>query len=201
MSYSIESSQNSCYPGTSVLINKLGIQNQEQLDENEALIVGVKTIQFELSPFSGPLDFPYYKRLHRFLFDELYDWAGTVRSIDLSKQRTRFCAADKIESLAEKMFGRVEAMNFFCDLSREDFIVELTDFYSGINYLHPFREGNGRTQRLYFRQLAQRAGYKLDFSAVDSDRMMIATIHAASGVEETLRNLFDEMIAPVEEGL
>lgn len=66
MSYSIESSQNGCYPGTSVLVNKLGIQNQEQLDENETLIVGVKSIQFELSPFSGSLDFSYYKRLHRF---------------------------------------------------------------------------------------------------------------------------------------
>lgn len=196
MAYSIESSQDSCYPGTSVLINKLGIQNQAQLDESETLIVGVKSLQFELEPFSEPLDFSYYKRLHRFLFGELYEWAGTVRSIDLSKQRTYFCSANKIESLAGKMFKRVEEMNFFCGLPREDFIAELTDFYSSVNYLHPFREGNGRTQRLYFRQLAQRAGYKLDFAATDSDRMMIATIHAASGVEETLRNLFDEIILP-----
>lgn len=196
MAYNIESSQDSCYPGTSILINKLGIQNQSQLDENETLIVGVKSLQFELAPFPGPLDFAYYKHLHQFLFEDLYEWAGTVRSIDLSKQHTKFCSADKIESLAGQMFERVEKMNFFCGLSREDFIVELTDFYSGVNYLHPFREGNGRTQRLYFRQLAQRAGYKLDFAAVDSDHMMIATIHAASGVEETLRNLFDEIITP-----
>jgi len=94
------------------------------------------------------------------------------------------------------MFSRIEHMNFLCGLSRRDFIYELTDFYSNLNYLHPFREGNGRTQRLYFRQLAQRAGYKLDFSAVDSDRMMIATIHASSGIEETLHNLFDEIITP-----
>ena len=87
-------------------------------------------------------------------------------------------------------------MDFLCGLPREDFIAELTDFYSSVNYLHPFREGNGRTQRLYFRQLAQRAGYKLDFAAVDSDRMMIATIHAASGIEETLRDVFDEIITP-----
>lgn len=196
MAYSIESSHDSCYPGTSVLINKLGIQNQAQLDESETLIVGVKSLQFELDPFPEPLDFSYYKRLHRFLFSELYEWAGTVRSIDLSKQHTHFCSADKIESLAGKMFERVEKKNFFCGLPREEFITELTDFYSSVNYLHPFREGNGRTQRLYFRQLAQRAGYKLDFSAVDSDRMMIATIHAASGVQETLRNLFNEIILP-----
>lgn len=194
MAYSIESSQDSCYPGTSILINKLGIQNQAQLDENETLIVGVKSLQFELAPFPEPLDFSYYKRLHQFLFDELYDWAGTVRSVDLSKQRTHFCPADEIEPLAVRMFGRVEKMDFFCGLPREDFIIELADFYSSVNYLHPFREGNGRTQRLYFRQLAQRAGYKLDFSAVDSDRMMIATIQAAQGVADLLRQIFQEAI-------
>ena len=196
MAYSIESSNDSCYPGTSVLVNKLGIQNQTQLDENETLIVGVKSLQFELAPFLEPLDFNYYKRLHRFLFDGLYEWAGTVRSIDLSKQRTRFCPVSEIESLAGRMFSRIEQMNFLCGLPRKDFITELTDFYASVNYLHPFREGNGRTQRLYFRQLAQRAGYKLDFSAVDSDRMMIATIHAASGVADTLRELFNEIITP-----
>ena len=137
-----------------------------------------------------------FKRLHQFLFDELYAWAGTVRSIDLSKQHTRFCPADEIESLAGRMFARIEQMDFLCGLPRKDFIVELTDFYTSVNYLHPFREGNGRTQRLYFRQLAQRAGYKLDFAAVDSDRMMIATIHAVSGIEDTLRSLFDKIIIP-----
>ena len=198
MSYSIDSSGDHCYPGTSVLVNKLGIQDQMQLDENETLIVGVKTLQFELAPFPEPLDFNYYKRLHQFLFDELYEWAGTVRSVDLSKQHTRFCAASEIESLAGRMFARVERMNYLCGLPREDFINELTDFYASVNYLHPFREGNGRTQRLYFRQLAQRAGYKLDFASADSDRMMIATIHAASGIEESLHDLFEEIISPIK---
>ena len=73
---------------------------------------------------------------------------------------------------------------------------ELADFYASLNYLHPFREGNGRTQRLFFRQLAAQNGYKLDFSAVDSDRMMLATIHAASGVQDTLLQVFDEIITP-----
>lgn len=196
MAYSIDASGDSCYPGTSVLVNKLGIKDQTQLDENEALIVGVKSLQFELEPFPEPLDFTYYKRLHRFLFEMLYEWAGTVRKVDLSKQHTHFCPAGEIEPLAERMFGRVQEMDFFRGLPREDLILELTDFYSGVNYLHPFREGNGRTQRLYFRQLVQRAGYKLDFPVVDSDRMMIATIQAASGVDTALRELFDEIVIP-----
>lgn len=194
MAYSINASSDSCYPGTSVLINKLGIEDQAQLDENEALIIGVKSLQFELEPFPEPLDFDYYKRLHRFLFETLYEWAGTVQTVDLSKQHTHFCPVGEIEPLAERMFGRVLEMDYFQSLPRGELISELTDFYSGVNYLHPFREGNGRTQRLYFRQLVQRSGYKLDFSAVDSDRMMIATIQAASGVDTALRELFDEIV-------
>lgn len=196
MAYSIQSSGDSCYPGTSVLVNKLGIQNQAQLDESETLIVGVKSLQFELSPFPELMNFDYYKRLHRFLFDMLYDWAGIVRSVELRKQHTHFCRADNIESLAGRMFSRIEELDYLCGLPREDFITELTDFYTNLNYLHPFREGNGRTQRLYFRQLAQRAGYKLDFSSIDRDEMMIATIHAASGITDTLKKLFDEIVIP-----
>ena len=196
MAYSIDPLQDNCYPGTAVLVNKLGIQNQAQLDENEILIVGVKSLRFELEPFPGPLDFGYYKQLHGFLFGALYEWAGTVRTIAMSKQHTTFCPPEEIETLAASIFTRIAEMNYLCGLDRQNFICELADFYTNLNYLHPFREGNGRTQRLYFRQLAVRAGYKLDFSAVDSDRMMLATIHAASGIQDTLLQVFDEIVTP-----
>lgn len=199
MSYTVDSLSENCYPGTSVLVNKLGIQDQTQLDESEALITGVKSLQFELSPFSDPMDFSYYKRLHGFLFDELYGWAGTVRTVNLSKQQTRFCAADSIESLAALMFARIDSMNYLRGMGRQDFLIELADFYNSLNYLHLFREGNGRVQRLYFRQLARQAGYNLDFATVDSDTMMLATIHAASGIQDTLLQVLDEIVFPLAE--
>ena len=91
MPYSLDPSNDHCYPGTSVLVNKRNIRNQAQLDETEELLVGARILQFELDPFPGPLDFVYYKRLHQFLFSPLYDWAGTVRTVDLRKQHTKFC--------------------------------------------------------------------------------------------------------------
>lgn len=194
MGYSIDAADDRCYPGTSVLVNKLDIREQTKLDESEALILGVKSVQFELAPFPGPLDFDYYKQLHRFLFDALYDWAGTIRDIDLSKQHTRFCPATEIDELAHSIFGRLASKNYLRSLARQGFIAELADLYNNINYLHPFREGNGRAQRLYFRQLAREAGYKLDFSAVDSDTMMLATIHASGGIMDTLLQVFDFII-------
>lgn len=195
MAYSIDPSDHSCYPGTSVLINKLGIQDQAQLEENEALITTVQSLKFELDPFPEELDFVYYRRLHRFLFESLYDWAGELRTINLSKQHTAFCPAGELDALSSASFDRLQRRNYFRKLPRTDFLNELVDFYITLNYLHPFREGNGRVQRLYLRQLALRAGYQLNFAGVDSDRMMIATIHAASGISDTLREVLDEIIA------
>ena len=194
MAYSIDPSGDSCYPGTSVLINKLAIRDQAQLEENEALITTVQSLKFELEPFPEELDFVYYKRLHRFLFESLYEWAGEVRTVNLSKQHTSFCPADEIETLAGASFGRLAQYNYLRGLSRSDFLNELVDLYISLNYLHPFREGNGRVQRLYLRQLAQRAGYHLNFAGVDSDEMMIATIHAASGILDTLRQVFEQIV-------
>lgn len=193
MAYSIDASDNGCYPGTSVLINKLGIQDQAQLDENETLITTVQSLKFELEPFPEEMDFKYYKRVHRFLFESLYEWAGELRTVNLSKQHTAFCSVDEIGSLSTAIFSRLKKNNYLCGLSRNDFLRELVDLYISLNYLHPFREGNGRVQRLYLRQLAQRAGYRLNFAGVDSDQMMIATIHAASGISDTLYQVFEKI--------
>ena len=112
----------------------------------------------------------------------------------MSKQHTHFCPANELMDLGQRIFSRLASLHYFRRLNREDFVCEIADLYSSMNYLHPFREGNGRTQRLYFRQLAQRAGYILNFAEVDSDRMMVATIHAASGIQDTLIQIFNEII-------
>ena len=122
MAYSISATDDHCYPGTTVLINKLDIRDQEKLNEAELFIVSVKSLQFEMEPFPEDLDFAYYKRLHEFLFGELYDWAGSVQSIDISKQRTRFCPAAEIPALLDIVL-RIQdrkhksALNLFCHLS------------------------------------------------------------------------------------
>ncbi|WP_409967424.1 Fic family protein [Bengtsoniella intestinalis] len=195
MAYSIDATSHDCYPDSSVLVNKLGIRNQQQLDETELFLVGVQTLQFEAKPLEGALDFNYYKQIHKLLFEALYDWAGTVRTINMSKQHTQFCECQSIDELGILMFARIAKMHYLQGLPRDEFITEIVDFYANLNYLHPFREGNGRCQRLYIRQLALQAGYSLDFAKIDSDRMMIATIHAASGVRDTLLQVFDEMIS------
>ena len=194
MAYSITPSSDDCYPGTGVLINKLDIMDQKQLDENETLITSVKTLQIEMQPVTVEPNFAYLKHLHFTLFSELYSWAGEIRTINISKMRTAFCPADQIEATAQAIFERLQDCHYFRGLPRTELVCELTDLYDSINYLHPFREGNGRVQRLYFRQLAQWIDHSLNFAAVGSDRMMIATIRASAGVMDDLRQVFEEIL-------
>ncbi len=196
MAYSLDSLKDDCYPGTTVLINKLDIRNDKLLAEAEQTITAINYAQIETEMKFVDVDFEFYKGIHRHLFYDIYEWAGMVRSVNLSKKGTAFCEYDKINELAEKRFERLKKDNFLVDLDFEAFVDEFTDLYVDLNYLHPFREGNGRTHRLFLTLLAQNAGYSIDFSQCDLDMLMIATIKSAQGDAELLRTIISELIKP-----
>ena len=133
----------------------------------------------------------------QFIFEDLYDWAGTPRMVNLSKKGTNFVKAENIEEIADACFNRLKSQNFFKELSIDDFIEKITDFYCVTNSLHPFREGNGRTQRVFLSQLALNAGYEMNFANTDTDKLMIATIHSANGVDTYMKDVFREIITPI----
>ena len=172
MPYTIDPSSADCYPCTSVLINKFDLRSQQELDRVEAVLVTAKAAQWEESPLCSTFDFEHYKAIHRHLFCDLYEWAGVPRSINISKKGTQFCPADEIPRVSSAIFRRLAEQNFFQSLSFDDFVDAFVDFYIRTNELHPFREGNGRTQRVFLAQLAQHAGYQLDFSCIDPDELM-----------------------------
>lgn len=192
--YAVDSLHDGCYPDTTVLINKLDIQNQEDLDAVEGTIVPAKAALWEANPLVENFDFIHYCAIHRFLLEDLYEWAGEPRTVDIAKKGTQFCPAAQIDSTAKAIFARLKKQNFLIGLNRSRFISAIVDLYERTNELHPFREGNGRTQRVFLSQLARHAGYTLDFGRVDPDDLMIATIQAASGVDDFLKVLFDKMI-------
>ena len=190
MSYSIDSLSDGCYPGTGCLINRFDIQNEKQLAYIENRIVNLKISELIFHPIPGNFDFSHYKAIHRFLFEDIYDWAGQIRSIDMSKKGTSFTKASRIEEMGGRIFGRLNRMNNFTGLEHDAFAYEITDFYCSTNMLHPFREGNGRTQRAFLQQLVRNAGYEISFAAIDPDELMFATIQAANGVTDGLQRLF-----------
>ncbi len=190
MPYNINPLTADCYDGTSCLINKFDIRDPVKLAEIEANISFAKASELERNPISGSFDFEHYKAIHRFLFGDIYSWAGQIRTVDMSKKGTSFTKASEIERNAAFCFERLQSMNCFTGLSFNDFAEEIVDFYCVTNILHPFREGNGRTQRAFLTQLIRNAGYDIDFPEIDPDDLMIATIFSAQGVKDQLRNLF-----------
>lgn len=199
MAYSIDSSSDSCYEGTTCLINKLGIRDETLLSQTESAYTLAKASYLELHPLSGNFDLAHYRDIHRFLFIDLYDWAGELRQIDLSKKGTSFVPATDIEQCANAYFSRTSQIDF-SEMSRQEIAVELADLYNTLNMIHPFREGNGRVQRIFFRQwVAYQLGFDIDFSLVDPDDFMIATIYAAQGVIDDLVNIFSKLIEPSQE--
>ncbi len=192
--YSMEGSQKDCYPNTTVLINKLGIQDQSELNSVERQFVLLKSSQAEQETIFKNIDFNFYKELHKQLFGDLYEWAGTVRSMNISKKGTIFCNFEDIERIGTLKFQRLAEQNYLKGLTKSRFIDELTEFYHDMNMLHPFREGNGRTLRLFITLLVRNAGYTLNFSDCDNDLLMIATIKAAQGDFSLLKEVFSELV-------
>ena len=183
-----------CYEGTACLINKFNIRDISQLALIEAEITFAKASALEQNPMAGQFDFAHYKAIHKYLFSDLYGWAGEIRTVDMSKKGTVFVPAAQIESVADACFARLKENHGFADYSYTDFINEIVDFYCVTNMLHPFREGNGRAQRAFISQLVRHAGYSIDFSKICSDELLIATIQSANGVTDYLKALFEEMI-------
>ena len=185
MAYSLNPSSDNCYEGTTCLVNKLGIRDEKRLSEVEAQITFAKAVMLEETPIDDDFGFEHFKKIHEFLLCDLYEWAGQVRTVDISKKKTMFLDAASIESIGTKCFAKVKD-GYFENLSFDEFVKRIAEFYNDVNYIHPFREGNGRTQRIYFAQLIRHYGYDINFADVDTDELMIATIQASSGVMDFL---------------
>ena len=146
------------------------------------------------APKAENFDFNHYKAIHRFLFSYLYDWAGEVRTVNISKKGTQFTSEEQIESQAEQIFKRLKERNFFKGLPHDEFIEEIADFYCVTNSLHLFRKGNGRTQRAFLTQLIRNAGYDNSFADMDTYLLMIATIQSAQGMIDLVMAIFSESV-------
>jgi len=175
-----------CYPGTSVLKNRLDLRDQAELEEFEAQI----TAQRADEPLTlGALTVDAYRTLHRHLFQDVYDWAGEFRTVRIAKGGNWFCYPEYVEREMHQLFSRLAADNELKNLDAAMFAAAAAKFLSGLNAIHPFREGNGRTQNILLSIVADRAGHPLQFGRLDPPAMLDAMVAAFQGDEELLTKL------------
>jgi len=172
-----------CYPGTTVLKNKLDLRDPAKLAEFEAEI----TDQRAAEPLpDGSLDYAHYKLIHHHLFQDVYEWAGKPRSVRISKGCNPFCYPEHIDQQMERLFGWLQAENHLQGLDEVEFAKQAAHFLAELNAIHPFREGNGRTQLSFLALLAEVAGHPLDLDRLDPQGILEATIESFGGDERAL---------------
>lgn len=152
------------YPNTDVLINKLGIKTREELNVAEADYTAVRIYQLKQEPIKGKFDLKHLQRIHKHIFQDIYSWAGKTRTVAMSKTGM-FCLPQHIEPCAKDFFDSLKHNhNYLKNMDTNTFTTQCAHYLGEINALHPFREGNGRTQRVFIEQLAYQAGYDLNLS-------------------------------------
>ncbi|MCL6442615.1 MAG: Fic family protein [Alicyclobacillus sp.] len=159
-----------------MLINNESIQDEEQLRVFETVMTMERLAQLRLNPISGRFDLKHLQQIHRYIFQDVYPFAGKIRSEEIAKGHTQFARCQFIAEQFEHLHGELTRERFLKDKSRENFAERAAYYMAEMNIIHPFREGNGRTQREYMRCLAKSAGFTLDWDKVDKERVFDAFV-------------------------
>ncbi|PHV08280.1 cell filamentation protein Fic [Janthinobacterium sp. BJB412] len=188
-----------CYPDSEVLKNILNITDQSKLNDAEVAFSQHRLATFEY-PALSKFSLGTWKNIHFYLFQDVYDWAGELRTVKIRKGSSVFAMPEQLDQYGGSLFSRLEKESFLCGLEQSEFVKRLAFHFGELNVLHPFREGNGRSQRLLFELIALNAGYVLDWLSVNKDIWIGANISAYNGDYAPLEQLFDGVVKKISMG-
>ncbi len=163
-----------CYSGTNVLRNRFGIRSQEDLRAIEGDITTIRQHDLLSQPIRGRFTPNHLCTIHRCLFGDIYAFAGHYRRESIAKGQTVFENPQNIKIKLSNLLTQLKEEFYLQKLSDDDFVSRLAYYFSELNFLHPFREGNGRATREFIRQLLFINGYTVDWSAVSVDELLEA---------------------------
>ena len=186
--------QKYCYPPDfSVLKNKLGIRDVTQLDETERGLVQSRIL--EGSP-AGQFDAAHVKAIHKHLFKDLYEWAGDYRTVEIGKGGRWFHNHQFIEQGMAEVERIIQGGKLGQGMNADQFGDYASEVIANLNYVHPFREGNGRTQMEFLGQLSERAGHELNTEKIQRDVWIAASHVSHSGTNDLLKAAITYAIDP-----
>lgn len=181
-----------CYPGTATLKNLLDLHEEDDLNEAERYLTEAAAERLEFT--EPPYSLDTLKHIHRTLFSTIYSWAGEVRTVKISKGRNQFCIPDRIEPEAAREFRKIQANAWFEGYSRDLLVKAVAESYGTLNVAHPFREGNGRAQRILFEWIIVNVGYEINWWEVDKQEWVEANHQSFHGDDNPLITIFDRCI-------
>ena len=156
------------YPGSAVLRNRFGITDPRRAHQAETEAAHLRAKQLVVRPIEGDFDLAHLQAIHRFTLQDVYEWAGRIRDVDTGTTNTGLihCQPEFIEAEAARVFGGIAADGYLRHLDHETFVTRLAYHWGELTALHPFLDGNTRTQSLFFDQLTRAAGWCLDWTYI-----------------------------------
>ncbi|MEB6381218.1 putative adenosine monophosphate-protein transferase Fic [Leclercia adecarboxylata] len=185
------------YPGLNVMRNRLGIRQAERLAQAAYELTALRAASLGIGPLLRGL--PHLCAIHHHIYQDIFDWAGDIREMDIYQGDTRFCHFAYIEKEGNALMQDLEEEGYLVGLEKADFINRLSHYYCEINVLHPFRIGNGIVQRIFFEQLAIHAGYQLDWRGIDPEAWAQANQSGAMGDLSALNAIFSKVVSEARE--
>ena len=186
-------------PRSGVFRNRLGLTDRVELVTAEKWLATARIGQLRRRRLPGRYDLDHLRAFHWTIFQDVYPWAGKLRTVLIVKAGASFCLPHQIVDTAADVFGRLAIAHHLRGRDRDGFLDGLTSLLAEVNALHPFREGNGRTQRAFLGQLARDAGYRLRWEHVDRDANIDAARAAADGDLAPMRALLDPVVERVRQ--
>ncbi|MFC5732251.1 Fic/DOC family protein [Cytobacillus gottheilii] len=186
-----------CYPGTDILINNYSIMDQLKLDRVESVFTAKRLGELYEKPITGIFNLGHMQKIHQFIFQDVYDFAGKLRDVQISKGNTPFAYPHYIETYSKEVFYSLQNENYLRRLNINDFSSRAAHYLAEWNIIHPFREGNGRSHREFIRTLAMRNGYELNWNRVETKKILNASIKSVLDSKE-LESVIRECIVNCE---
>lgn len=168
-------------PGTGILRNRIGAQTLASLQDAENDLVEARTIELRESPGllgDRSYDLAYLRAIHRQLFQDVYDWAGDLRTVGIEKGDESFCPPKSIGRPMNHVAARIHLLEKLRAVPEIDLAPTVAYLYDYVNFAHPFREGNGRATREFFDLLLSERGLGLGWDRTDMTELHSAC-HAA----------------------
>lgn len=179
-----------CYPDSSVLKNKLDIRDPALLRKVEADLSTARQAEIFRTPVVGRFTATHLCNIHRKLLGDVYSFAGHFRREDIAKGPTRFVTYSQIKEKLQRLLGQLQQEKWLENVPFEVFAARSAYYMAELNYIHPFREGNGRAIREFMRLLFLHNGYVVQWDAVDVEALlnaMIDSVYDTAHLEQILK--------------
>lgn len=192
------------YPGSGgVLVNTFGIRDAARFDAAMNDVATVAMFEIRREPVPAKPDADYLRQIHERMFQRIVPAiAGRIRDVDVQAGETgiAYCRPEYITENMSALFRKLDAEDYLTGLSGREFADRLADRWGELSAIHPYRDGNTRSQTVYVSTIAERAGHPIDWTRVDVDTLRTLRLSAVVGRDRPLADYLAERLLTPEHG-